>query len=98
MQSLFILVIQVIDFFIWIIIANAILSWLVAFNVINLQNQFVYTIARALDGLTEPVLRPIRNLIPDLGGIDISPIVLIFGLFFVQNLIREYALSGAFMG
>ena len=98
MQSLFILIIQIIDLYIWIIIANAILSWLVAFNVINLHNQFVYQVARALDAMTEPVLRPIRNILPDLGGIDISPIALIFGLFFVQNLIREYALSGALFG
>jgi len=97
MQSFFLLIIQIIDFYIWIIIANAILSWLVAFNVINLHNQFVYQVARALDGLTEPALRPIRNILPDLGGIDISPIALIFGLFFVQNLIREYAFTGALM-
>ena len=79
MQSLLILVSQIINLYIWIIIINAVLSWLIAFNVINLKNQFVYTIARTLDALTEPVLRPIRNILPDLGGIDVSPIVLIFG-------------------
>ena len=99
MQSLLILVSQIINLYIWIIIANAILSWLIAFNVINLQNQFVYTIARTLDALTEPVLRPIRNILPNLGGIDVSPIVLIFGLFFLQNLLHEYFGRGImFMG
>lgn len=97
MQSLLILIIQIINLYIWIIIASAILSWLIAFNVINMHNQFVYTVARTLDGLTEPVLRPIRNLLPNLGGIDVSPIVLIFGLIFAQNLLREY-FGGGLMG
>jgi len=94
MQSVIILINQIINLYIWIIIAGAILSWLIAFNVINLHNQFVYTIARTLDALTEPVLRPIRNILPDLGGIDVSPIVLILGLIFVQNLLREYFGAG----
>ncbi len=90
MQSMLLLITQIINLYIWIIIASAILSWLIAFNVINLHNQFVYTVARTLDGLTEPLLRPIRNILPNLGGIDVSPIVLILGLIFVQNLLREY--------
>jgi len=69
-----------IQIFIWAVIASAILSWLVAFNVINLRNQFVYNIVRFLDAVTRPVLRPLQRLIPPLGGIDISPIILILVL------------------
>ena len=66
-----------IDLFIWIIIASAIMSWLIAFNVVNPYNQFVRSLWDLLNALTEPLLRPIRRLLPDLGGIDISPVVLI---------------------
>ena len=59
------------------IIVSAVLSWLVAFNVINLRNQFVYSVARVLDAVTTPVLRPFQRLIPPLGGVDISPIIVI---------------------
>ena len=78
---------MVINFYIWIIIGSAILSWLIAFKVVNTHNQFVYMIADALDKLTEPALRPIRSFMPDLGGIDISPIVLIFGLIFLRDVV-----------
>ena len=73
--------------YIYIIIAAAILSWLVAFNVVNQRNQFVSTVGIFLYRVTEPVLRPIRNLLPDLGGIDISPIILIIGLMFLEQVI-----------
>ena len=72
-------------------IASAILSWLIAFNVVNTQNRFVYTIADTLHRLTEPALSQIRRFMPNLGGIDISPVVLILLLIFAQNLILEYA-------
>lgn len=84
------LLITIIQIFVWLLIANAILSWLVAFNVINTRNQFVATVGEFLYKITEPVLRPIRNIIPSFGGIDISPIILILLLFFVQNLIAAY--------
>jgi|SRR5687767_5288154 len=69
-----------IQIFIWAVIASAILSWLVAFNVINLRNQFVYNVVHFLDAVTRPILRPIQRIIPPLGGIDISPIILILVL------------------
>src|ERR1044071_9465539 len=71
----------------WIIIASAVFSWLYAFNVVNPRNQFVGTVGNMLFRLTEPVLRPIRRLMPDLGGIDISPILLLLLLFFVRQFI-----------
>lgn len=75
------------DIFWWLIIASAIFSWLFAFNVINSRNQVVATIGDFLYRVTEPALRPIRRIMPDLGGIDISPIVLLLLLFFVRQLI-----------
>ena len=75
------------DIYWWLIIASAIFSWLFAFNVINGRNQFVATIGDFLYRVTEPALRPIRRIMPDLGGIDISPIILLLILFFVRQLI-----------
>ena len=69
----------------WIIIASAIFSWLYAFNVVNSKNQFVGSIGNMLYRLTEPALRPIRRFMPDLGGIDISPIILLLILFFLRQ-------------
>jgi len=86
MFSIIALVSTIISAFTWLIIASAILSWLIAFNVVNTQNQFVYTIADFLHKVTEPLLRPIRRIMPDLGGIDISPVVLILLLMFADNL------------
>lgn len=77
----------VIDLYIWVIIIGAILSWLIAFDVVNRRNRAVYTIADGLYRLTEPALRPIRRALPDLGGLDISPVVLIIGLFFLKNVV-----------
>ena len=82
----------VISLYIWVLIANAILSWLVAFNVVNTHNKIVYMIGDFLYRITEPVLRPIRRVVPDLGGIDISPIILILILFFLRDLLFEFAL------
>ena len=69
----------------WILIASAIFSWLYAFNVINSSNQFVNQVGRFLYNVTEPVLRPIRRLLPNLGGIDISPIILLLIIFFLRS-------------
>jgi YggT family protein len=71
----------------WLIIAAAIFSWLYAFNVINARNQFVSVIGDFLYRVTEPALRPIRRVLPDLGGIDISPIVLLLIIFFLRQLL-----------
>ena len=70
-------------------IASAIVSWLVSFNVINTQNKFVYTIMNFLWRVTEPALRPIRKIMPNLGGIDLSPIILILALFFIRQLLTD---------
>jgi YggT family protein len=78
---------MVIQLVIWIIIAQVIISWLVAFNVINTSNQFVRSLLTGLDRLTEPMMRPIRRVLPDLGGIDLSPMVLILGLILIQRLV-----------
>ncbi|MEM7302093.1 MAG: YggT family protein [Pseudomonadota bacterium] len=80
----------------WIIIASAIFSWLYAFNVINSNNQFVAMVSNFLYQATEPVLRPIRRILPNLGGIDISPIVVLFGLIFLQSAIVRYAYPNVF--
>jgi len=89
MKSLFLLVDSIINIYIWLIIINAILSWLVAFNVLNTQNRFVFVILNATHQLTDPVLNKIRKFIPNLGSIDISPVVLILLLFFIRNLFFE---------
>jgi YggT family protein len=77
----------VIDLYIWIVIAGAILSWLVAFNVVNTNNRVVLMIGDTLYRLTEPALRPIRSILPNLGGIDISPVILILLLLFVRDVV-----------
>src|SRR6195952_4097232 len=73
----------------WVLIGSAIFSWLYAFNVINSSNQFVNSVGRFLYNVTEPVLRPIRRIMPDLGGIDISPIILILVIYFLQMILAN---------
>ena len=80
-------IVMVVDLYIWVIIGSAILSWLIAFGVVNTSNRFVYTLGDILHRLTEPVLSPIRQYVPDLGGIDLSPIILILGLIFIKNVV-----------
>lgn len=89
MYSLLSLISTVIQIYIWLLIASAVLSWLVAFNVINTSNRVIYMIGDFLHRITEPALRPIRSFMPNLGGIDLSPVVLILLLYFVQNLLWE---------
>jgi YggT family protein len=84
------LVNTVISIYIWLLIAQAVLSWLVAFGVVNRYNRVVATIGDFLWRITEPLLRPIRRVIPDLGGIDISPVILILLLWFLRDLMFEY--------
>jgi len=96
MHSLVSLIYTVIQLYIYILIASAILSWLIAFNVVNMRNQVVAMIAEALWRLTEPALRPIRRFLPNLGGLDISPVILILLLIFVQNLLFEYFSTSRF--
>ena len=80
-------IVYVIQLYIWVIIASAILSWLIAFNVVNTSNRFVYSVADMLYRVTEPALRPIRSILPNLGGIDISPVILILILMFIVNVV-----------
>jgi YggT family protein len=90
MRSLAILIDNIIDIYTWVVIASAIMSWLVAFGVVNVRNQFIRVVVDLLFRLTEPVLRPIRRILPNLGGVDISPVILLLGLFFVRSLLWEY--------
>jgi YggT family protein len=81
------LVDTIITLYIWILIGSAVLSWLVVFNVVNTRNPIVKSVGDFLYRVTEPALRPIRNVMPNLGGIDISPVILIIGLLFLKQLI-----------
>ena len=90
MLSLAVLIDKVIDIYTWIVIAGAIMSWLVAFGVVNISNKFIRMVVDVLYRLTEPVLRPLRRILPNLGGVDISPVLLLLGLFFVRSLLWEY--------
>jgi YggT family protein len=87
MFALIQLVDTVIQIYTWIIILYVVLSWLIAFNVVNTRNRFVYMVADGLFRLTDPVLKPIRRIIPAVGGFDLSPVVAILLLFFIRNLI-----------
>ena len=89
MKSIFILLDSIITIYIWIIIINAILSWLVAFNILNTQNRFVFSVLDTTYKLTDPALNKIRRFIPTFGSIDISPVILILLLMFLRNLIFE---------
>ena len=89
MKSIFILLDSVITIYPWIIIINALLSWLVAFNILNTQNRFVFSVLDSTYKLTDPVLNKIRRFVPTFGSIDISPIILILGLMFLRNLVFE---------
>lgn len=86
-------IVYLLQLLVWIIIVQAILSWLVAFNVVNLDNRFVRGLLNGLDRLLNPMLRPIRNLLPDMGGIDLSPLVLILGVMLSQRLLQGLALD-----
>jgi YggT family protein len=80
----------VIRIYIWLLLASVVLSWLVTFNIVNRHNRFVYVIGDFLHRITEPVLRPVRNLLPSMGGIDISPVIVILALYFLRDLAFEY--------
>ena len=84
------LISTVITIYIWLLIAQAILSWLLAFGVVNRYNRAVTSIGDFLWRITDPLLRPIRSVLPDLGGIDISPVILILLLYFLRDLMFEY--------
>ena len=96
MRALFLVIDLALEIYIWIVIAAAIFSWLVAFHVVNTRNQVVGMIGEFLYRITEPVLRPIRNLLPNLGGIDVSPVVLLLIIIFIRYVIQLYILPNVY--
>ncbi len=90
MNPIIYLVELVIEILTWVVIAGAIMSWLVAFGVVNMRNQFIRLIVDMLYRITEPMLRPIRRVLPNLGGVDISPVVLLVGLAVLREALRYY--------
>ena len=90
MKSLLILFDSVVNFYIWILIINVVLSWLVAFRVLNVENRFVYSVLEFSYKITAPPLNIIRRYLPNFGTIDISPVILIFLLYFLRNLVFEF--------
>ena len=96
MKSIFVLLDSIITIYLWIIIINAVLSWLVAFNILNTQNRFVFSVLDATYKMTDPVLNKIRRFIPIFGSIDISPVILILLLMFLRNIIFEIFAPGLF--
>jgi YggT family protein len=96
MRALFLVIDLALQLYIWIVIAMAIFSWLVAFNVVNTRNNVVAMIGDFLYRITEPALRPIRNFLPNLGGIDISPVILFLIIVFIRYVIALYILPNVF--
>ena len=90
MRALFLVIDLALQIYIWFVIAAVIMSWLIAFNVVNTRNQFVAMVADFLFRITEPALRPIRRFMPNLGGIDISPIILFLIIIFIRYVIAFY--------
>ena len=96
MKSIFILLDSIIAIYIWIVIINAISSWLVAFNILNTQNRFVSSALDTTYKLTDPALNKIRRFLPTFGSIDLSPVVLILFLMFIRNIVFEIFAPGLF--
>jgi YggT family protein len=90
MRALLDVILLVLHLYSYVIIIVAIMSWLIAFNVINIYNDLVRSIWNGLNAVTEPLLRPIRSVLPSLGGIDISPIILLLLIFLVEDIIQRY--------
>ena len=90
MRALLDVILVALELYKWLLIAAAILSWLIAFNVVNTRNTFVSTIASFLYQITEPVLRPVRNMLPSFGTLDISPLIVFLIIYFIQRVIELY--------
>jgi YggT family protein len=90
MRALLEVILIALEIYVWLLIGSAILSWLIAFNVVNTRNQFVSMLWDFLYRITEPALRPIRSILPNLGGIDISPVILILIIIFIEKVIVSY--------
>ena len=96
MRAILDIILLVLQIYIWLLIAAAVLSWLVAFNVVNTRNPVVHAVGDFLYRITEPVLRPIRNMLPHLGGIDVSPVILILLILLIENVIVRYVYPNVF--
>lgn len=96
MRALLDVILLALQLYIYLLIAAAVLSWLIAFNVVNTRNQVVAAIGEFLYRITEPALRPIRSILPNLGGIDISPIILILIVILIENIIVYYIRPNVF--
>ena len=96
MRAVLDIILLVLQIYIWLLIAAAVLSWLIAFNVVNTRNQVVAAIGDFLYRITEPLLRPIRGMLPSLGGIDISPVLLILIILLLENVIVRYIYPNVF--
>ena len=90
MRAVLDIILLILDLYRWVLIAMIIMSWLISFNVINTRNGFVEGLWRVLNQLTEPVLRPIRRILPNMSGLDLSPIVAFIAIFFIQQVIYYY--------
>jgi len=96
MRAVLDIILLVLQIYIWLLIAAAVLSWLIAFNVVNTRNPVVASVAEFLYRITEPVLRPIRSMLPNLGGIDVSPVILILIILLLENIIVRYIYPNVF--
>lgn len=96
MRAILDVILLVLSLYTYVLIGSAIFSWLYAFNVVNPRNQFIATIGQIFYNLTEPALRPIRRFVPSLNGLDLSPIVLLLGIFLLQNVIIRYVYPHVF--
>lgn len=96
MRAVLDIVLLVLDIYTWIMIAMIVMSWLVAFNIVNMRQQFVQTVWQILRSLTEPVLRPIRRILPQMQGLDLSPIVVFLAIILIRNIIAYYIWPNVF--
>ena len=96
MRALLDVILLALQLYVWLLIAAAVLSWLIAFNVVNTRNQVVSVVGEFLYRITEPALRPIRRIMPNLGGIDVSPVILILIIFFLESVIVRYIYPNVF--
>lgn len=96
MRAVLDVILLILQLYTYVIIVVAIMSWLIAFNVINIYNNVVRTIWDALNALTEPLLRPIRNILPNFSGLDLSPLVLLLLIFLIQDIIAKYIYPNVF--
>ncbi len=90
MKAIYFLAYELLNIYKWIVIANVIISWLIAFNVLNTQNRFVYSVLELTYRLTEPFLNKIRRFIPNLGTLDISPVILLLLIWFIEMCMKLY--------